>query len=361
MSKVAFKRGRLANLPQTYSEGTFYITEDEKAVYLDIDDSTRIKLSNYQIPAATEDTLGAVRLNLNEGISLDEDGKMLVEGRLGHMTNSSGIYAPKTISPAAVGSGSMLVTEANGTKLGSKSMSVTTGMNLSLKGSHAQGSTSYSVANNYANRILCYLAIGGMACFNEANAANTVKITSVTIGGSSFTPSSAADSSTNIIITTEKSANPNSATNNIRIYPSQQGFSNLLGGVAGSKDGFGYSMIAGQCVYNGSNASGVFGNTQYNVGNSSLLAGRQHINTQMDAFLAGTGHDTSNASRYVSAVGRWSSLSNKTLFAVGNGTNHLQRSNAFEVIADGIVLHSPNGNRWKVSVDDSGNLNTAAL
>ena len=229
-------------------------------------------------------------------------------------------------------------------------------------GTHAAGSTSYTVVNNYANRIVCSLAVGGVACLNEANAAKTVKIASVTINGSAFTPSSAANSSTNIVIKTDGSANPGSATTTIRIYPNQAGFSNLLGGVAGSKDGFGYSVITGQIVYNGANASGVFGNTQYNTGNSSLLAGRQHINTQMDAFLAGMGHDTSNAARYVSAVGRWSSLTSSTLFAVGNGSSHTARLNAFEVTSDGgIVLRSPGGTRYKITVDNNGNLQTASM
>lgn len=37
-------------------------------------------------------------------------------------------------------------------------------------------------------------------------------------------------------------------------------------------------------------------------------------------------------------------------------------NNAFEVTSDGaVVLKSPNGTRWKIAVDDSGNLTTTAL
>ena len=47
---------------------------------------------------------------------------------------------------------------------------------------------------------------------------------------------------------------------------------------------------------------------------------------------------------------------------VGNGSSHTARLNVFEVLKDGsIALRSPNGTRYKISVDDSGNLQTAAV
>lgn len=51
MATVAFKKGLKANLPQTYTTGTFYVTEDEKALYLDVSDSSRIRLSDFQVVA----------------------------------------------------------------------------------------------------------------------------------------------------------------------------------------------------------------------------------------------------------------------------------------------------------------------
>ena len=48
MSKIAFKKGLLANLPATFSEGTFYVTTDERAMYLDVSDSARIRLGDFQ-------------------------------------------------------------------------------------------------------------------------------------------------------------------------------------------------------------------------------------------------------------------------------------------------------------------------
>ena len=48
MANVAFKKGLLANLPETYTEGTFYVTTDERAIYLDVDGSTRIRIGDFQ-------------------------------------------------------------------------------------------------------------------------------------------------------------------------------------------------------------------------------------------------------------------------------------------------------------------------
>lgn len=48
MATVAFKKGLLANLPATYTEGTFYVTTDERALYLDVDGSTRIRIGDFQ-------------------------------------------------------------------------------------------------------------------------------------------------------------------------------------------------------------------------------------------------------------------------------------------------------------------------
>ena len=54
--------------------------------------------------------------------------------------------------------------------------------------------------------------------------------------------------------------------------------------------------------------------------------------------------------------GAWSECTNKTLFAVGNGTSDNDRSNAFEVQSDGIIIKSPNKTKFKISVDDNGNI-----
>ena len=61
MAKVAFKKGLLANLPAAISEGTFYITTDERAMYLHIDGTTRVRIGDFQEFA----TLTALQANTN--------------------------------------------------------------------------------------------------------------------------------------------------------------------------------------------------------------------------------------------------------------------------------------------------------
>ena len=64
MAQVAFKKGPLTNLPAAISEGTFYITSDERAIYLDVDSTTRIRIGDFQEFA----TLVDLQANTNEDI-----------------------------------------------------------------------------------------------------------------------------------------------------------------------------------------------------------------------------------------------------------------------------------------------------
>lgn len=61
MAKVAFKKGLLANLPAAIAEGTFYVTTDERALYLDIDGTTRVRVGDFQEFA----TLADLQANTN--------------------------------------------------------------------------------------------------------------------------------------------------------------------------------------------------------------------------------------------------------------------------------------------------------
>ncbi len=61
MAMVNFRKGLLANLPTAKTEGTFYITTDERALYLDIDNSTRVRIGDFQEFA----TLAALQANTN--------------------------------------------------------------------------------------------------------------------------------------------------------------------------------------------------------------------------------------------------------------------------------------------------------
>ncbi len=61
MAMISFKKGLLANLPSEHVEGRFYITTDEKAMYLDVDGSTRIRLGDFQ----EFENLAALQSNVN--------------------------------------------------------------------------------------------------------------------------------------------------------------------------------------------------------------------------------------------------------------------------------------------------------
>lgn len=54
MATVSFKKGLVSNLPATFSAGTFYVTTDERAMYLDVSDSARIRLGDFQEFATVE-------------------------------------------------------------------------------------------------------------------------------------------------------------------------------------------------------------------------------------------------------------------------------------------------------------------
>lgn len=49
MASVLFQKGLLQNIPQTYTEGTFYVATDERGLYLDVSNSARIRFGDIQI------------------------------------------------------------------------------------------------------------------------------------------------------------------------------------------------------------------------------------------------------------------------------------------------------------------------
>ena len=317
---------------------------------------------------ATETDYGLVKLNQNEAVTLNANGQLDVGGRLGAFSGTTGIFHSKDREPRQVSDFSFLITDAKGMYLGApRDLALATGVNISLTGSHAAGSTTYTVKNTYANRIACYgLKMGGYLGQNEAwcKENQIVAITSVTIGGSSsWSPDSSADSSTPITITTETSANPTAAVSALRAFGSITGgycseyVGQCVGGAAGA------SLIIGQRVYNSANknANCVVGADIWNDGNGSAIFGRLHINKKNRWFIAGSGHDTSNGKSEAGAVfGEYSKITATTALAVGNGTSQTARSNLFEVTTDGgiIVPSSTSGStkKFKITVDDSGTL-----
>lgn len=44
---LMFKKGKLANLPSSKTAGTIYVTTDERAMYIDVDSNTRIRLGDF--------------------------------------------------------------------------------------------------------------------------------------------------------------------------------------------------------------------------------------------------------------------------------------------------------------------------
>lgn len=293
---------------------------------------------------ATDSTYGIVKTNSADSITLNADGQLDIAGRLGQFPGTTGVFNPKTIIPNAVNDGSMLLTEASGTYLGSKSLAVSTGSGLTCR-SAAAGSTVYRVTNTYVNRLACsvLLVADAVAALNEddAKAGNFAHVLSVERGGAAYTPDSTANSTAqadDIVITLDKSINPNAATTSLRVYPAEKSFSNLYIGQAVGGNG-GASVVVGQRVMNYSgNACALIGADIYNQGNGNSIFGRQHISRKNRWLMAGSGHDNTNGrSEAGAAVGQWSHIDSDTLFVVGAGTSHIARSNAFEVKADGRV------------------------
>lgn len=324
-----------------------------------------LKADKTELPGtATDSVSGLVKLNSSESVILNANGQLDVGGRLGAFSGTTGVFHSKDRQPRSVGDFSFLITDAIGMNVAApRDLVLATGVNLTLTGSHAAGSTTYTVTNNYANRIACaVLANGGYVSQSEAYSKENqiVRVTGVKINGADYTPSSAANDSSNpITITTEATANPTQAVTQLRVFGGITGgyCSEYIGQCVGGT--VGASLVIGQRVYSSSNVNCIVAADVYNTGNGNAIFGRQHISRKNRGLLAGTGHDTTNAkSESVAALGQWSDITSETLFAVGDGTSHTDRSNAFEVRDQAFVVKSPDGQKWKVTVDNNGNLVT---
>ena len=329
---------------------------------------------------ASDSAYGMVKLNPAQLVTLNADGQLEVGGRLGQSPDG-GIYAPATIEPRLCGAGSLLITEATGTFLKNKMLAVTTGASITLTGSHPAGSTTYTIPNTFENRIKCaqWAPIGGLytvATTDEASSASyTVPVTSVKLGTANVSGSvpTNEDTSALITITTDGSANPDKAVTQLRLYLMGGGYSDVYAGQAAGGNG-GCSVVVGQNVFSYSgNANNIVSASTFNKGNGNALFGRLHISMRNRWFMAGSGHDNRNGrSEAGAAVGQYSLIDAHTLFVVGDGTSQTQRHNAFEVTddegavmplatIDELVLKSPNGTKYKLTVADDGTLSTTAL
>lgn len=310
---------------------------------------------------ATEATYGMVKTNPTAGITLNTDGALEVDGRLGEQQGA--LYYPTTAAPSQLAGYTLLLTDVVGMSSGGRTFAIHGGNNIQLTKSHAAGTTEYHVANNYSNRIAAMAYKDGYATFNNDTAGQfSVKIKSVNFAnGDPVTPYSGVNSDHgDIIFTTASSANPDAATNKIRCYGSTVTTDVLAIGQCNGASG-GKVLAVGMALRAEGNQVFLFGNGCYSNANNSVTVGRMNINKQQSSLVAGEGNDTSNGTKGVGVIGLYADVSSDTLFAVGNGTSDTARSNAFEVLADGVVLKSPNGTRYKVSVADDGTLTTTAL
>ena len=317
----------------TWAKGLFASKTEMQTALAD-----KVNTTDY----ATDSAYGIVKTNSAESVTLNANGQLDVGGRLGQMSDTTGIFHSKDRAPRNVANYSLLVTDALGIEMNSnRSFAVVSGVGITLSGAHAAGVTEYKVANNYANRILCSAA----KYLSLDEATSTVQqiepVVSVTINGSTFTPdSSANDSSNPIIIKVANSLNPSSALSSgtaIRAFGSMAGYASAyIGSCVGAATG-GANFLLGQGVWSQSgNMNVLFGQYHYNAGNGNTLLGRWHVSRKNRWLLAGTGHDNTNGRSEAGAVvGQYSLIDANTLFAVGNGTSQTARSNAFEILADG--------------------------
>lgn len=333
---------------------------------------TSIYMQNYvdnainAIPVATDEIVGLIKGNKARGITIDADGTLQVGGRIGQYPETTGLFAPDNREPRKVSDYSLLMTDALGMDMDAgRSIAMVSGYGITCKSATA-GTTEYRITNNYANRILAKVCEGGYASKDEATSkvAQIVPVVSVTINGSSFTPDSATNSSSDIVITTAETLNPDSAISNIRLFGKMQSYATMHVGNGVKSEGGGRSLLLGGGVTKSASANDncLIGNGIFSNGNGNAAFGRYHVCRKNRGFFAGTGHDSTNApAEGASAVGQYSYMDANTLFAVGSGTSHTDRKNSFEVRKDGIALLSPDGSRWKLTVDNNGTLTTTKI
>lgn len=317
---------------------------------------------------ATDTVLGLIKLNLNQSITLNANGQLEVGGRLGQFLNG-GVYYPVNIEPTNVGGSTFMMTDgAKNLSLAGRTFGIMAGANVTCK-STAAGATEYRVSNTQSNRFALFAVKGGRAAIDQTDAMNngTALITSIKFAnGNDISPYfGPTESSNDIIVTLERTINPSAATTKMRVYGTSVSSDVIVVG-QGCGAGGGKAISLGQSCYASGNQCIAFGNASLSLANNSVAFGHTQLVNKQFCFAAGQGHDFTNANNGTGAVGIASLIDSNTAFAVGNGifnaNGNITRSNAFEVTVDGgVVLKSPSGTRYKITVDNSGNLTTAAV
>lgn len=317
---------------------------------------------------ATETTLGTIKLNPNESVDVNANGQLTVGGRLGQFPNG-GVFYPTTIEPTEVKSSAFMMTDgAKYLSLGGRTFGIMAGVSLTCK-SAAAGTTQYRLSNNQSNRFACFANRGGRIAIDQTDATEngTALMTDISFANGDpirayFGPT---ESSNDIIITVDRTVNPSAKTTKLRMYGTSTSTDVIIVGQGNGASG-GKAISLGQACHAGGNQCIAFGNSSLSLANNSVALGHTHIVNKQFCFCAGQGHDFTNAPNGSAAVGISSLMDSDTAFAVGNGifnsNGNITRSNAFEVTKDGgIVLKSPNGTRYKFTVDNSGNLTAAPI
>ena len=317
---------------------------------------------------ATDSTLGLVKTNANQSITLNADGQLEVGGRLGQFPNG-GVFYPTTIEPTEVKASTFMMTDgAKYLSLGSRTFGIMAGVNLTCKSATA-GTTQYRLSNTQTNRFACFANKGGRLAIDQTDATEngTALITDISFANGN--PISAyfgpTESANDIIITVDRTVNPSAATTKLRMYGTSTSSDVIIVGQGNGASG-GKAISLGQACHAGGNQCIAFGNSSLSLANNSVALGHTQLVNKQFCFAAGQGHDFTNGKNGASAVGICSEITSDTAFAVGNGVfngnGNITRSNAFEVTTDGgIVLKSPNGTKYKITVDNNGNLTTTAL
>lgn len=337
-----------------------YYTKQEADLLLD----DKVAFTDH----ATENSFGVVKLNPNESVTLNSNGQLQVGGRLGQFPDG-GVFYPTDIEPTAVGTSSFLMTDgAKGLSTSSRNFAIMAGANVTCK-SAAAGSKTYRLTNSQSNRFACFAAQNGRVAIDQADASTngTAKILSITFANGNpiaayFGPN---ESSNDIIITTDKTVNPNAATTKLRVYGTNSS-NDIINVGQGCGSNGGKAISLGQSCYAGGNQNLALGNSSIVTANNSVALGHTHLVSKQFCFAAGQGHDFTNGSDGASAVGVASEIGTDTAFAVGNGVFNsngtITRSNALEVTKDGgLILKSPNGTKYKIIVDNSGNISVTQV
>ena len=317
---------------------------------------------------ATDSDYGIIKLNSGQSIGVNASGQLTVGGRLGQFPGG-GVFYPDTIEPGGVGASSFLMTDgAKSLAVVARTFGIMAGAGLTCKNT-AAGSTVYRVSNNQGNRFICAAVLGGRAALSQADATENGTAAIVSIEYANGDPLTvpyfgATESTNDIIITLERTVNPSAATKALRVYGTNKSTDNILVG-QGVAAGGGKALSLGQATFAGGNQCIAFGNSAYVNANNSVGFGHTMLINKQFCFGAGQGHDFTNGSNGTAALGTWTEIGSTTKLAVGDGTAFDARSNIFEVRsvsgASQLVIKSPNGTKYAISVDDSGNITATAI